>query len=82
MKNYKNKGMGIFYGFLIIFINAIGHWVTVQYQDDSGFRRFIDSLKNMVFNYFNSSIPLKVTISVSAVILIMMIISGFWHYGD
>lgn len=82
MKNYKNKGMGIFYGFLIIFINAIGHWLTVQYQEDKGFKDFVVSLKNMVFNYFNSSIPLKVTITISAVILVMMIVSGFWHYSD
>lgn len=82
MKQYKNKGVGVFYGFLIIFVNAIGHWLTVQYQEDKGFKDFIVSFKDMVFNYFNSSMPLKVTISVSAVILIMMIVSSFWRYND
>ena len=82
MKNYENKGAGIFYGFGIILFHAVGHWLTVQYQCDAGFKHFVINFKNMVFSYFNSNIPLKVTIVVSAVIMVMIVISGFWKYND
>lgn len=80
MKNYKNKGMGFVWGFAIIFIHAIGHWLTEQYQYDASFHKFIVDFKSMVFNYFNSGIPLKVTIFVSAFMLIMLLVSCVWKY--
>lgn len=82
MKNYKNKGMGIVYGLLIILFHAVGHWLTVQYNCDKGFHQFVIIFKDMVFSYFNSNIPLDITIGISAIMIIMSIISGIWKYND
>lgn len=82
MNKFKNRGMGIIYGFGIILFHAVGHWLTVQYQCDAGFKQFVINFKNMVFSYFNSNIPLKVTIGVSAFMFIMMLVSAVWKYND
>lgn len=82
MKNYKNKGMGIIYGFGVILFHAIGHWLTVQYKQDEGFHQFVINFKNAIFSYFNSNIPLEVTIGISSFMIVMIIISGFWKYND
>lgn len=82
MKNYKNKGLGIVYGFAIIFFHAIGHWLTEQYMHDEGFHQFVVNLKNAIFSYFNSNIPLEVTIWVAGFMFVMMLISSFWKYSE
>lgn len=80
MKNFKHKGMGIVYGFLIIFVHAIGHWLTEQYIHDESFHQFVINLKNTIFSYFNSNIPLEVTIGVAGFMFVMMLVSSFWKY--
>ena len=80
MNKFKNKGMGIVYSFVVIFVHAIGHWLTEEYMHDVEFHKFVVNFKSMVFNYFNSSIPLKVTIFVSAFMLFMIIVSCVWKY--
>lgn len=81
MNKFKNKGMGIVYSFVVIFIHAIGHWLTEEYIHDVAFHKIVVNFKSMVFNYFNSSIPLEVTIFVSAVMIVMMFVSAFWKYN-
>lgn len=82
MNKFKNKGMGIIYGFAIILFHAVGHWLTIQYKYDESFHQFVINLKNAVFSYFNSNIPLEVTIGISGFMFIMMIISSFWKYSE
>ena len=82
MKKFKNKGMGFICGFGIILFHAVGHWLTEQYQYDEGFHRFIVDVKSAIFHYFNSGIPLKITIGVSAFMVVMSIVSAFWRYND
>ena len=82
MKYNKNKGLGYIYGFIVILFHAVGHWMTDQYQYDAGFHKFVINLKDTIFSYFNSSIPLKVTIGLTAFMLVMSIVSTFWKYND
>ncbi len=82
MKYSKNKGMGFLYGFAIILFHAVGHWLTMQYKYDESFHQFVINLKNAVFNYFNSDIPLGITIGVSGFMFVMMLISSVWKYSE
>lgn len=82
MKYSKNKGLGYIYGFVVILFHAVGHWMTEQYRYDAGFHDFVINLKSTIFSYFNSSIPLKVTIGLTAFMLLMSIVSTFWKYSD
>ena len=82
MKYNKNKGLGYIYGFIVILFHAVGHWMTDQYQYDAGFHKIVINLKDTIFSYFNSSIPLKVTIGLTAFMLVMSIVSTFWKYND
>ena len=82
MNKFKNKGMGVIHGFAIILFHAVGHWLTIQYKYDESFHQFVINLKNVIFSYFNSNIPLEVTIGITGFMFIMMIISSFWKYSE